>query len=274
VSGGENPEPARIRSSEHEHQGRLQRERVFHDQLAAALDPERMPAAPPGPLDAALLATARVQAGMRVLELGCGSGDLTLALLGIGAEVTAVDLSGAMIDVARRRIERYAQRPAELVVAPAERTGLAADSFDAVIGRFILHHLDIPQAAREIARVLRPGGRGAFLENSARNPLLMLARTHLAGRFGIPRLGSVDERPLGDEDIQVLRAHFAVVELSWPVFEFAALFDRQVLGFRHPTASRVCRAIDRAAGRIPALRPYSFRAIVLVSGARDHRPRS
>lgn len=52
------------------------------------------------------------------------------------------------------------------VAQPVKRTGLPSESFDVIVGRWILHHVDLGQAASELARLLAPGGRAVFLENS------------------------------------------------------------------------------------------------------------
>jgi SAM-dependent methyltransferase len=170
-----------------------------------------------------------------------------------------------MLAVARARCERFygpLTRPA-FVAAPAEDLPLADDSFDVVLGRFILHHLDLPRAATEIARVLAPGGLAVFVENWRGNPLLMFARTHLTGRFGIPRYGTEDERPLDPDDVAVLEAAFGRVELSYPVFDFLTIFDRQVLRYRWPPVSRACVAGDDWLWRsVPRARRFSFRVLV------------
>ena len=70
-------------------------------------------------------------------------------------------------------------------------------TFDYVTGVFILHHLDLRRAVPEIHRVLRPGGKAVFVENSAYNGFLMLGRALLTGRFGIHKSSSKDEYPLG-----------------------------------------------------------------------------
>jgi ubiquinone/menaquinone biosynthesis C-methylase UbiE len=213
----------------------------------------------------AVLREAGIGPGTRVLELGCGSGGFTLSLLAAGAEVTALDLSPEMIDVARRRIAQFGEGcTAELVTAAVERMPLEAGRFDVVVGRFILHHLDISAAAPAIAQVLRAGGRAVFGENSARNQVLMFARDHVAGRFGVRRLGSEDERPLSDYDVGLLRRHFSNVTLTFPVFEFATILDRQVFQYRSPRASRMCTSFDRLVAMVPALRQYSFRAVVTL----------
>jgi SAM-dependent methyltransferase len=184
-------------------------------------------------------------------------------LLRLGADVTAIDLSPGILKLADERIRLLCDgRTADLRAMPVEAMALDDDTFDAVVGRFILHHVDVGRAAPELARILRAGGRAAFAENSARNPLLMAARRHVAGRFGVPRLGTDDEAPLSETDVAVMRPHFAEVRLTYPVFEFFRIFDRQVLRFRWAGASRALRALDRAAGALPAVQPYSFRVLV------------
>jgi ubiquinone/menaquinone biosynthesis C-methylase UbiE len=247
------------------HEERLTREREFHDRLASHYDGAAMPPGEPERLDLAALAEAGELQGRRVLDLGCGTGDLTLALLDAGAEVTAIDVSPGMVDLARRRVRHFrpAARPPRFVVAAAEQLPFAGGAFDVVIGRFILHHLDLERAPAEIARVLAPGGIAVFAENSARNALLMLARERLAGRFGIPRYGTADEHPLGDEDLRHLAAAFARVRVSYPVFDFFVLFDRYVRRLRSPWRSRALESLDVAIHkRLPAARRYSFRVVV------------
>jgi ubiquinone/menaquinone biosynthesis C-methylase UbiE len=247
---------------------RLAREREFHDALARRYDAAGMPPRPLEPLEAAALAEAGELRGRRVLDLGCGTGDLTLALLDAGAEVTAIDLSPGMVELARGRVQHFrpAAPPPRFVIAAAERLPFDDGAFDVVIGRFILHHLDLARAPAEIARVLGTGGVAVFAENSARNRLLMFARERVAGRFGIPRYGTADEHPLGDRDLTRLGAAFDRVRLSYPVFDFFVIFDRQVLRFRRPRLSRVLRALDGAIWRmLPPARKFSFRVVVTAT---------
>lgn len=247
---------------------RLDREREFHDDLAAELDPSSMPPGPIGVLDAAMVDAVGALEGRRVLDLGCGSGDLTVLLALARARVVGIDLSPGMVEVARRRVETFAPgADASFAAAPAEELPLEDGSVDVILGRFILHHLDIPRAAAECARVLAPGGQAFFVENSGRNPLLMFARNRLAGRFGIPRYGTVDERPLCEEDVRALREHLPDLRLEYPVFDFFAIFDRQVLRHRWRWASRLLRGLDRLIWRwLPPVRAWSFRVLVISDG--------
>lgn len=233
--------------------------------MAASLDPARMPRGTGGPHAAVILEAARLRPGARVLDVGCGAGDLSLELLERGARVTALDVSPGMVDVARRRVERhFPGAEFEGIAAPAEEAALEEGAYDAIVGRYVLHHIDPASGGASLARALRPGGRAVFLETSGRNPLLMLARDHLAGRAGIPRFGTPDERPMTDDDIAAFGSSFRSVAAEYPVFEFATLVDRQVLRFRSPAATRALRGIDRTLGRSQRMRSYSFRVLVVA----------
>ena len=102
---------------------------------------------------------ANVQPGSEVLDVGCGPGHVAGALVESGADVTGIDFSTLMIDVARRRFPaiRFQQ-------ADAEELPFADASFDAIVSNFVVHHLARPDVVfGEVRRVLRPGGRFAFV---------------------------------------------------------------------------------------------------------------
>ena len=244
------------------------RERNFHDALASQLDIDELsrPRAP-NRLDDALVELAGDVQGCAVLDAGCGQGDLTLRLLDGGAAVTALDLSPGMVDVVRQRVRRTVGDcdAFSAVVAPLEDSGLASSSMDLVVGKFVLHHVDVRAGSAELQRILRPGGRAIFVENSGANPVLAFARRYLTGRFGVPRFGTIDEHPLLARDLDALRHTFSRVTARYPVFEFFVLFDRQVLRFRYARLSRLIRTLDEAVPRyVPRLRRFSYRVIVEI----------
>lgn len=98
---------------------------------------------------------SRIPGTARVLDLCCGQGNTTLALIDAGHDVVGADFSTVMLEEARKR------RPdATFIEADAQDLPFAAECFDAVTSTFGLMHVpDQPRALREIARVLRPGGR-------------------------------------------------------------------------------------------------------------------
>jgi ubiquinone/menaquinone biosynthesis C-methylase UbiE len=96
----------------------------------------------------------------RVLDLGAGTGKLTEALVARGLDVIAIDPSPNMLDQLRAKLPTVDAR-----VATSEQTGLADHSVDAVVAGSAFHWFTRPDADREIARVLRPGGAVALLWN-------------------------------------------------------------------------------------------------------------
>lgn len=241
------------------------RERLHHDDIAHGLDPARMrPSVAKQEEERALLSRLGNIAGKNVLEVGCGDGSLTLHLLASGAKVTALDISPGMVRVAQERAERFGRgTDFRFIVAPAEETGLATGAFDVVVGKWVLHHLDLPRGAQELARVLRPRGTGLFMETSALNPLLKWARQHLAGRYGVASCGSADEHPLGERALRELTVTFSRVYVSFPVFRFFELLDRVFHG-KLPPLTVAFRLLDQVAALVPGLRRYSYQMLIRV----------
>ena len=168
-----------------------------------------------------------------------------------------------MIELARARAERF--RPGadvRFVAAPVENTRLPDAAFEAVVGKWVLHHSDFPLAARELARVLVARGRGAFFENQGLNPLLALARRHLVGRGPVGRFGTPDERPLVRSDFEVLRSAFGHLEREYPNVYFFELLSRQVLGSSGLLALR--RVDDLVWRRAPPVRRWSYHVLLKV----------
>lgn len=98
----------------------------------------------------------RGHAGERVLEVGCGSGCDLLQFAKHGATATGVDIADMHLELARRRVGDRAT----VVKADMRRLPFPDASFDYVYSHGVLHHCSEPeQAAAEMLRVLRPGGR-------------------------------------------------------------------------------------------------------------------
>jgi SAM-dependent methyltransferase len=106
-----------------------------------------------------------------VLEVGCGMGRYSLLLAGQGVNLTGLDLSPVLL----RRLRAFAHGQVEIPLYCADVLNPPAEllhQFDAVIGFFTLHHLhDLGRCFASMTRLLRKGGRIAFLEPNALNPL-------------------------------------------------------------------------------------------------------
>src|SRR5579875_1122211 len=256
-------------SASPERQAILAREAAFHDAVVAGLDPEAAPPEPPDSWERAILEATGPLSGRRVLDLGCGTGSLTLHLADAGAaQVTGLDLSPGSIAFATARAARFRpQAPVEFLAAGAEATGLPDRAFDLVAGRFVLHHLDVPAAAAELDRLLAPGGRGVFIETSGLNPVTILLRREIVhrGRFGAIRLGTEDERPLDRAALRILRTRFAAVRVDYPIFWLFRPFARQVLARPAPRLGHHVAALDPwLAEHAPWLAPLSYHMRVVV----------
>jgi ubiquinone/menaquinone biosynthesis C-methylase UbiE len=90
------------------------------------------------------------------LEVGCGTGAFTRALAQRAARVVAIDLSPAMIDLARRRSTDLSN--IDYVVADATSMALPERTFDCVASIATLHHLELGAMLARLAAALRPGG--------------------------------------------------------------------------------------------------------------------
>lgn len=111
------------------------------------------------------LAVEELAGFSRILDVGCGDGQIARALAREGAEVLGIDPTPLHIEVARER----AGGP-RFEIGVAAHLPVEDESMDAVVACLVFEHIDeIDAAIAEVARVLRPGGRFAFFLN---HPLL------------------------------------------------------------------------------------------------------
>jgi SAM-dependent methyltransferase len=191
-----------------------------------------------------------------VLELGSGMGEVTTLLARSGARVTAVDISPGSVAMARRRARLHGvDGSIDFVVAAGEQLPLPAERFDVVVGKAVLHHLDAGQAAPELHRVLRPGGRAAFAEPLGTNPVVAFARDHLPYPGKNPRGADV---PLDYDAIRAWEAPFSVGRHR--EVQLLSMVERATGSRPLP---RLRRADDRLLARFAFLRPLC-RYVVLT----------
>lgn len=125
--------------------------------------------------------------GMRLLDVGCGPGTITLGLaeaVGSG-EVVGIDAQPSQVEIARALAEERGVTNATFEVAGVYRLPFPDRSFDAAFAHVVLMHLHEPvRALTEVHRVLRPGGvigvRDPDMGSAIREPLTPLLSEHLA----------------------------------------------------------------------------------------------
>lgn len=112
-----------------------------------------------------------VPAGSRVIDLGCGNGKTSAALLDKGAIVTGIDFSRSAVESCQNLLGDRA----EFLVADVRALPFSEESFDFAVSVHCIEHVpasDVHAAAKEIMRVIRPGGRlflRCFAENDMRS---------------------------------------------------------------------------------------------------------
>jgi ubiquinone/menaquinone biosynthesis C-methylase UbiE len=111
--------------------------------------------------------------GIDVLELGCGTAYLTRQLARTGATITAIDISPELLVIAREQCHEVNVR---FEIGNAHALNYASNSFDAVVGSSVLHHLVIERALGELHRVLRSRGAIRFTEPNMLNPQIAIQK--------------------------------------------------------------------------------------------------
>lgn len=193
-----------------------------------------------------------------VLEVGCGTGSLTLEILKRlrGIRLTATDMSPASVQRTQVKCAGHSR-----LVARTEdltRLSFADETFDAVVGNSILHHCPTEPALRETHRVLRPGGFLLMFEPNLANPQLAFdhALSRVSARHARRMQITPNERPL----------------LRWPLRQ---LLDEigfvasvvEPMDFLHPSVpehyARLVDRIGQAIERVPGLREISGSLLIL-----------
>jgi ubiquinone/menaquinone biosynthesis C-methylase UbiE len=178
------------------------------------------------PMTEALLVRAVIAPGMRVLDIGCGVGDVSLIaarLVGSTGTVVGVDIDEAALATARERARQHGFDQVSFQLSDICEDAIAG-SFDAVIGRHILIHMENPaQVLARAAGMLRPGGVAAFHEyDGTIDPPVMgepdlFTRTSAMGRNFVRRMAKTPD--MGSKLPKLLAA--AGLEASEARTEFA-----------------------------------------------------
>jgi len=196
--------------------------------------------------------------GQRVVDLGCGPGDFSIFVARHGAQVEAVDVAHAALEITRQRADANGvEALVHTHLMPAERLDFPAETFDWVLGFGVLHHTELAVLGAEVRRVLKPGGKALFREPLGANPVLEFARRHLPYRG---KYHSQHERPLTYADIVLLGSFFRTTVIR----EFYLLSSlSRLLGGERGMFFRLLWAVDGFLLRhLPFLRRFCRYVVV------------
>ena len=202
--------------------------------------------------------------GVRVLDMGCGRGEVLLACAQRGARVAGIDYSAAAVQISRETVAEAAD--AEVVEGDVTRLPWPDGSFDRVLSGDVIEHLDPEDGhamLREAHRVLRPGGR--LVVHTAPNKLFLgvawpLARWPLiaAGHAeSVRRLEAWVQASkryhVNEQSLYTLRAAMRRAGFARPTVWIDPNIVRD--GSHHTTAGLERSWLIRAGQRLAALRP-------------------
>ncbi len=134
--------------------------------------------------------------GDRVLEIGCGTGQLTRSLLARGLRVTALEPGDQLIGVVEENLKDVGD--VELVHARLEDMQLPCESYETVFSASAIHWVDPDLSWRKIADVLVPNGTLALIQY-----------------FGLQEQRSVDDQ---EALLSALRRHASEIAATWPAY--------------------------------------------------------
>jgi trans-aconitate methyltransferase len=164
-----------------------------------------------------LLGLLAPQPGERILDAGCGTGQLTAEIAASGAEVTGIDSSAAMIEQARHNAPSLRFEVRDLCHLPYHA------EFDAIFSNAVLHWVrPADDAAASLARALKPGGRLVIEMGGRGNVRAVLAASDRALR----ELGVPDPERYHPWFYPSVAEYAAILERHGLEVTLAALFDR------------------------------------------------
>ena len=178
--------------------------KVFNE-IASEYDRNR-PSYPDALVDQAC-EVAGIGAGDRVLEIGCGTGQLTRSLLARGLRVTALDPGARLIRIARENLNDAGD--VDFVHARLEDVQLPGETYPAVFSASAIHWVDPDLGWRKIADTLAPGGTLALIQY-----------------FGLQERRCADDQ---EALLSALRRHAPEAAATWPTYRD---LDRTIEGVR------------------------------------------
>jgi trans-aconitate 2-methyltransferase len=167
-----------------------------------------------------LLVLLNAQPGERILDVGCGTGQLTSEITQFGAEVVGIDSSPDMIATARKNFPQLRFEVADVTALDF------ANEFDVVVSNAALHWVrDQPSAIASIARALKPRGRLVFEMGGRGNLQHLLDAVYQALRA----LGVANPEQLLPWSFPSIGEYAPLLEANGLEVDFAVLFDRSTI---------------------------------------------
>jgi demethylmenaquinone methyltransferase/2-methoxy-6-polyprenyl-1,4-benzoquinol methylase len=189
----------------------------------------------------ALIEAVDPRPGQRILDVATGTGLVATALARRGADVVALDQSEHMLAGARTRAAAQPELAERItfIQGEAEHLPFADGEFDALTFTYLLRYVDDRRSTmRELARVIKPGGRIGMVEFGVPSRPALRAAWRLHTRVGLPLLGravspawvevgrflgpNIEEFHAGEPDLETLWRHGGIAEVNMRHMSFGA----------------------------------------------------
>ena len=185
--------------------------------------------------------------GLSILDYGSGVAEGGIYLAKLGARVVAVDVSEAQLEGAKKLAAHHGVQ-IETRLVSTDKIPAADNEFDRIYGNGVLHHVPHDTAVPELARVLKPGGVGCFIEPLPYNPAINVYRKIATS------VRTADEQPLSMQDIERLGRSFETVEHREFWFSTLLVFFKFLLWDRvSPNKERYWKKIYTDASKLEGL---------------------
>lgn len=247
------------------HSSTERNEEIFHDQWAlesrtSTIDVKALNTACTSPEIRFIRKAMGNLQGRTILDLGAGLGDTSVYFAMEGAAVTALDISGEMLNSAKTLASQNGV-DIDCIKASANSLSIPKDrKFDFIYAANLFHHVDINRTLQQIVEHLKPDGRLFSWDPMAYNPVINIYRMIAT------EVRTKDEHPLRLKDIKLFSSYFMSVKTDWfwlstlSVFIIMAL----VLG-RNPNRQRYWKKVTEESRRwAPIYKPLELTDRVIL----------